>query len=246
MRNKFLFFLIFLVNFFSCSENNEEIMLINLQEHLTLNSSLEIDEVIACAASKEFENNTSYIFYYPEIGASEIRYFETSSIDDDKNNFSLYKEKELLKEDVFNGYLGRFVRSSLTESWCIVTYKTEGKFHKSNPIRLKNRSKPTEWTDMVTVDNSISLRPKFLWDDGVVNENAIYFQVITDFENNLLSGTYTYDKWFQYYNLSNVVLNVTRDTPPNLIKGNDYGFTMMGVSEDNWVNLVIQKKIKAE
>ena len=80
MRNKFLFFLIFLVSFFSCSENNEGITPINLQEHLTLNSSLEIDEVIACAASKEFENNTSYIFYYPEIGATDITYFETASV----------------------------------------------------------------------------------------------------------------------------------------------------------------------
>lgn len=246
MRNRFFFFLIFLVSIFSCSENNEKIVPKTLQDHININSNLLIDEVIACAASKNFENNISYIFYYPELGASEIKYFETSSIEDDKNNFSLYKEKEILKENVFNGYLGRFLRNSSTEVWCIVTYKTNGKFHKSNPIRLKNISKPTEWTDVVTIDNSTSLMPKFLWDDGLVKENAIYFQVITDSENNLLSGTYTYDKWFQYYNLANVVLNVTRSTPPNLIQGEDYGFTMMGVSEDNWVNLVIQKKNKAE
>ena len=246
MRNKFLFLLFSSFVFFSCSENKEELMPVTLQDYLNLNSSLSVDEVIACAASKESENNTSYIFYYPELGATEIKYFETANIEDDKNNFSLYKEKELPKEDVFNGYLGRFLRTSSTETWCIVTYKTEGKFHKSNPIRLKNITKPTEWTDMVTLNTSQNLMPKFSWIDGMVKENAIYFQVITDAENNLLSGTYTYEKCFQYYNLSNVVLNVTRNTPPSLIKGKDYGFTMMGVSEDNWVNLVIQKKIKAE
>ena len=138
------------------------------------------------------------------------------------------------------------MRVSSTETWCIITYKTEGKFHKSNPIRLKNTTKPTEWNDNVALDNTQNLMPKFSWIDGKVKENAIYFQVITDSENNLLSGTYTYEKCFQYYNLSNVVLNVTRNTPANLVQGKDYGFTMMGVSEDNWVNLVIQKKIKAE
>ncbi|MBA6156903.1 hypothetical protein H3Z83_10280 [Tenacibaculum sp. S7007] len=147
------------------------------------------------------------------------------------------------KKMFFNGYLGRFVRNSTEDVWCIVTYKSSGKFHKSNPIRLKSQSKPTEWTDKVTIDESESLTPKFLWDDGIVKENRIYFQVITDADNNLLSGTYTYDKWFQYYKLSNVVLNITRETPPNLIKENNYDFTMMGVSEDNWVNLVIQKTL---
>ena len=65
--------------------------------------------------------------------------------------------------------------------------------------------------------------------------------VITNNENNLLSGTYTYDQWFQYYQLNNVVLNVTRNTPPDLEVANTYNFVMMGVSLDNWVNLVIIK-----
>ena len=50
---------------------------------------------------------------------------------------------------------------------------------------------------------------------------------------------------FQYYKLDNVVLNVTRETPPALQLGMNYGFTLMGVSEDNWVNLVIEKNFEA-
>ena len=65
--------------------------------------------------------------------------------------------------------------------------------------------------------------------------------MVTDAQNNLLSGTYTYEKLFTYYNLENVVLNVTRENPPSLLSNNSYSFTMMGVSLDNWVNLVIQK-----
>ena len=50
-----------------------------------------------------------------------------------------------------------------------------------------------------------------------------------------------FDPEEKYYQLENVVLNVTRETPPPLLSNNSYSFTMMGVSLDNWVNLVIQK-----
>ena len=226
------------------SESIDEVS--NLQELIDIKSYLKQDEVIACAASKKDEEKTSFIFYYPIPSATNIQYFESESVNIDKDDYSLYKPVELKKEAVFNGYLERFVREGTEEVWCIVTYQSNGKFHKSNPIRLKHQTKPTEWSDNVTIDNSDSLQPKFIWNDGNVKENAIYFQVISDVENDFISGTYTYDKWFQYYNLSNVVLNITRKPPPSLTKGNNYNFTMMGVSEDNWVNLVLQKKIKAE
>lgn len=246
MHSKFLYILVCLFCLSSCTEDKEIIAPKNLQDFINQNSNLTLDEVIACAASEKANNNISYIFYYPIPNAKNIQFFETENTTVNKNDFSLYKLVDLPKEDVFNGYLGRFVRKNSKEVWCIVTYLSNGKFHKSNPILLKNKSKPTEWTDEVTIDVSESLKPKFVWEDGRIKENAIYFQVITNSENNLLSGTYTYDKWFQYYNLSNVVLNVTRKTPPSLIKENNYGFTMMGVSEDNWVNLVIEKQFIAK
>ena len=89
--------------------------------------------------------------------------------------------------------------------------------------------------------------PRFTWVDSAVAENVIYFQVISDVANNLLSGTYTIEKTFQYYNTSNVTLNITRELPPaELEVGKNYNFTMMGVSTDNWVNLVIQKPFTAQ
>lgn len=246
MHSKFIYILVCLLCLYSCTEDKEIIVPKNLQDFINQNSNLTLDEVIACAASEKSNNNISYIFYYPIPNAKNIQFFETENTTVNKNNFSLYKLVDLPKENVFNGYLGRFVRKNSKEVWCIVTYLSNGKFHKSNPILLKNQSKPTEWIDEVTIDISESLKPKFVWEDGRIKENAIYFQVITNSENNLLSGTYTYDKWFQYYNLSSVVLNVTRKTPSSLIKENNYGFTMMGVSEDNWVNLVIEKQFTAK
>jgi len=230
----------------SCSKEKVTIAPQNLQEYLNLNSGLIADEVIACAASDESDNSISYIFYYPVLTATEIQYFETESVSVDEKDFSLYKQKELLKESVFNGYLERFVRNDVKEVWSIVTYKTNGKLHKSNPIRLKNQTKPTEWTDQVTIDFTQSTNPRFSWQDGAYQDTSIYFQVVTNDSNDLLSGTYTYDSWFQYYVLDNVVLNVTREKAPALEIGNDYNFVMMGVSLDNWVNLVLSKQFIAQ
>ena len=241
MVKKLVYILMLLVAL-SCVKEKVIVTPNNLQEYLNLHSGLIVDEVIACAASDEFDTSKSFVFYYPIIGASEIQYFETESAQVDQNDFANYIKKELPKEGVFNGYLERFIRIDTKEVWSIVTYKTNGKIHKSNPIRLKHQSKPTEWSTNVAIDLSQSTFPKFTWNDGMIKENAIYFQVVTDQNNELLSGTYTYDKWFQYYFLNNVVLNITREAPPELLPGNEYNFVMMGVSLDNWVNLVIINK----
>jgi len=76
-----------------------------------------------------------------------------------------------------------------------------------------------------------------MWDEGKYKDSKIYFHVISDDANNVLSGTYTFERNFQYYKLDNVVLNVTQGTPPVLESGAFYNFTLLGVSEDNWVNL---------
>ena len=238
-KTAFLLVLLFCI---SCTKDKVFLAPQNLQEYLNLNSGLIADEVIACAASDEFDTSISYIFYYPVVGATEIQYFETETTAVNEKDFSLYKRRNLPKEGVFNGYLERYVRNDVKEVWSIVTYKTNGKLHKSNPIRLKHQTKSTEWTDQVAIDFTQSTSPKFTWQDGVYKENAIYFQVISDIRNDLLSGTYTYDKWFQYYVLDNVVLNVTTEKPPTLKVGSEYNFTLMGVSLDNWVNLIIVKR----
>lgn len=214
----------------------------NLYEYVSLQTENKEDNVIACAASDKDTADKVYVFFYPIPGATEIRYFETADLNGVKENYTLYEEVVLDSEPVFNGYLRRFVRSGVDEVRCIVTYKVDGKLRISQPIRLKHQTKPTEWTDEVTIDFTDETMPKFSWADGMIDENAIYFQVITDAYNSLLSGTYTYDKWFQYYSLDNVVLNVTLDTPPELIVDENYYFTLMAVSLDNWVNLVIEKE----
>ena len=226
----------------------------NLAEYIQENpdSRLVRDSLIACAASMA-DTNVEFpisIFFLPEGEASNFRYFETESIEEDNSDLGNYEEMKLGTEPVFNGYLRRFPRTAISENtWGIVTYKREdGNIYISNPIRLKYNNLPTEHNaDLVSIDQTQPLSPLFTWEDGSIDENEIYFQVISESNGDLLSGTYTYDKSFRFYDVSNVVLNIRDVTPvPMLESGQDYGFLLMAVSIDNWVNLVIEKGFVTE
>jgi len=212
---------------------------LNIEE--TLDNSLAskevvLDNVIACAASNEDDGLIS-VFFYPRPGTSNFRYFETEDATFDKNDFSNYTPVEFPIRDVFNGFLKIFEVSSINEKWVIVAFDEDGKTHLSNPIRLKQNTKPTEYiSENVSVEASSNM-PNFTWEDGVFDDTKIYFHIVSDTANNLLSGTYTFERNFQYYKLDNVVLNITPGTPPTLKSRSFYDFSLLGVSEDNWVNL---------
>ncbi len=207
----------------------------------TLGSSLANDEVvrdnvIACAASDENSELIS-VFFYPRAAASNFKYFETVDASVDKNDFDNYIPVEVPIRNVFNGFLKKFQLSSANEKWVIVTFEEDGMTHLSNPIRLKQNTKPTEYIrSNITID-STSTMPSFSWQDGLFDDTKIYFHVVSNASNDLLSGTYTFERNFQYYKLDNVVLNITPKTPPNIEPNTPYNFTLLGVSEDNWVNL---------
>ncbi|WP_341216895.1 hypothetical protein [uncultured Wocania sp.] len=242
--SKIKYIIVSFLVFTSCLNDNDD-NLGNTLDVYILNKSFEMGAVIACAAS-DANTNEILTFYYPETGATNIRFYETQNAQVNKDDFSNYLLNELHSEPVFNGYLGRFPQSSTTEKWVIVTFELDGEIKISNPIRVKHLTKSTVWNDEVAIDQSQSRMPNFAWEHNAFGDNAIYFQVISDEQDNLLSGTYTYDNHFQYYDISNVVLNVTTDAPPELIIGSSYNFTLMDVSEDNWVNWVIQKTFDAQ
>ncbi len=212
------------------------------------NSTLEEGDIIACAAGlpSGFAGEPTYptaVFFYPIQGATDFRYFEAQNVEDE-NDRAAYIEKELTILPVFNGYLMKFENTGFEKDRMgIVTYKTPGIFHHCTPIRLKPNSKPTETNpDLITVTED-GITPRFEWTDGIIDENVIYFQVISDTDGNLISGTYTYETNFTFYNLDNVVLNITPEGDvPALIPDETYLFTLMAVSEDNWVNLFGQKE----
>lgn len=239
---RFLFFSALVYLMVSCSTdmNNRDA---TLQEALS-DADIVRDNVIACAASNENDDFVS-VFFYPREGASNFQYYETSGTDIDKNDFDNYFRLELATTDVFNGYLKKFEVALADEKWVIVSFEEAGKTHLSNPIRVKQLTKPTEYLpEVVTVDQEVLGQPKFTWNDGSYTDTAIYFQVVSKQNGDLLSGTYTYDKSFQFYDTENVVLNITKGSPSSLKENTSYGFTLLAVSEDNWVNQLSELSFK--
>lgn len=204
-----------------------------------------LDNVIACAASYE-DNDLVSVFLYPRPGATNIQYYENNEDGADKNNFENYTLVEAPISDVFNGYLKKFEVAITNEKWVVVSFEEEGKVHISNPIRIKNKSRPTEYISSNVVIDASSTMPLFSWEDGIYDDTRIYFQVVADNRNDLISGTYTFERLFQFYDLENVVLNITPGTPDSLISQEEYSFSLLAVSEDNWVNLFSVKDFSPE
>lgn len=238
-------FLIITFSIFSCrTDEKENVEFSTSLAALVSENSIKVDNVIACASGVKNDKNTVITYLYPRSGATDIRYYETLDIEVDKDNYQNYNRIFIEPTNLFNGYLKKFTQKVTQEKWVIITFFEDGILHLSNPIRLKHHTKPTEFVDKIEVDISTRGMPIFRWDDGIIKENKIYFQVVSNIEDNLLSGTYTFQKQFQYYKLNNVVLNITQDTPPQLDIMNVYNFTLMGVSEDNWVNLFVEKSFE--
>lgn len=230
-------YLCFFLLCIACSQddvvNNE--FEVNVLSDLVSQNDVQLDNVIACASGSPNKNEI-IAYVYPRPGATNLRYFETADITVDKNDFSLYTQIDLPIQDFFNGYLKTFTRQTEKEKWVIISFRESDTLHISNPILLKHQTQNTLFTDEVAISQEQAGAPLFVWDNLANPDNAIYFQVVSDATNELLSGTYTFEEQFQFYNLSNVVLNITEQTPPSLIAQDEYYFTLMGVSEDNWVN----------
>lgn len=221
-----------------------------LRQYIATHPKLKVSgRVIACAGGGDAVSMGDKafpvsIYFYPIPGATNFHYFESDSPDIDPKDSTRYRERSLEIAPVFNGYLRRFKRGPVAdELWGLVSYEAGGRLLLSNPIRLKLASKPTQMAnDLVTMEPH-GTTPKFEWQDGRVNENAIYFQVVSDTAGDLISGTYTEQRHFQFYNLTNVVFNIHDiQPPPTLRAATTYTFTLMGVSADNWVNLMAQKQ----
>jgi len=248
MKKIVLFLLWF--SFFSCGDK-EAVSPITLADYIAQNSTFPLvrDSLIACAAGGQEnfmvdEERPISIFYYPEGNASEFLYFETETIAVNPDDLSQYQIKTLPDSPILNGYLRHFSRAATDQNiWCRVSFIKDEQLHISNAIRLKYNDLPTEFNpSLLAINQEDQLSPIFNWQEGRIAENAIFFQVVSDADKNLLSGTYTFERQFQFYNLENVVLNIRDITPaPVLTTEEDYTFLLMGVSSDNWVNLIIEE-----
>ena len=230
----------------SCTSNTEPLP-VNLADYVELNSDLVLSELIACAGGNaegifEGDELPTSVIYLPIEGATEVRYYESNGLLDSLD-FSAYTAREIDSEPIINGKLRKFnIEPFEGEKMSLVSYITEGRLHICNPIRLKTNTKPTEVNNNLVNIQELGVNPRFDWEIGQIDENAIYFQVIADENGNFISGTYTFEQNFTFYDLDNVVLNITDpESNPTLEPDTDYTFTLMGVSLDNWVNLLIKR-----
>ena len=232
---------------FSCGKINRE----KLSDYLDSKPVSE-EWLIACAAGDEngWDDNGEFataVFFYPVQGATNKRYFETKNLKQDKNDFSNYKEIENIDyQDVFNGYLNNHLVKSKKEKWGIMTYEVNDSIRVSDPMKIQPQSRITEKTESLVsiVENGIT--PSFSWEDGTHDENVIYFQVVSDENGDLISGTYTTEKNWSFYDLSNVVINIKPFPTPTIEADRTYDFTLMSVSDDNWVNVAVTKSFSTD
>ena len=231
----------------SCSSDDTN----NLQADILLSSyiedrTFETGAVIACSGNDIADPDNVEVYFFPESNSENFRLFQTNSSSLDPNDFSNYNVLTIEDEPFFNGTLRKFVGFFDSERWVIVSYEIDGDIKLSNPIRIKQMTQPTLFSEDILVNQEQLQMPVFSWDIYSEAKNAIFFQVVSTLDDDLISGTYTFENQFQYYNTSNVVLNITEGIPPNLIIGQTYNFTVMDVSEDNWVNQLLITQFTVE
>lgn len=214
------------------------------------NSGISLSEeyIIACAAGMRdgFMGDEAHpvsMFFYPVEGATNFRYYQSVGNNINEWDYSRYHEVEVTSLPVFNGYLRRFPLKGGTNRWGIVTYEVNGSLRICDPVHIKVSFEPTVWAPQrISITNN-GLTPGFSWKEYPQLESVIHFNVVSDSNSNLLSGTYTVDTSWKFYDLSNVTLNIRDVNPiPSLDSNSRYTFTLMSVSDDNWVTTFGQKE----
>ena len=202
-------------------------------------SKIVVHGVIACAANSMALPNSVEVYFYPPDGVTHMRVYCSNSPEEDEWDYNNYSESDHSVENLFDGYLKKYSLPPETEEkWAIVTFERDDTVFLSDPVRLRHLTFPTEMNgELITVVEQATT-PSFSWTDGIYTTNDIYFQVITDTLMNFISGTYTRDRSFQFYDLTNVVLDINEGNIPVLLPNSSYDFTLMAVDDDNWVNLL--------
>jgi len=256
MNNKFVvscWLIVFSLMLFSTCKKDETPL--SLQQYISENPNLTpFNELIACAAGGqsgflEDANAPLNMFLYPLPNATDFKYYETQNPTDDPSDLSLFFEKDIESIPIFNGFLRRYpLPPPEQDVWGRVSFVVNDTLWYCKPVQYKTLAKPSQYApELCEVDLSQSLEPTFTWQDGIADDNIIYFHIISDDNGNALSGTYTTERSFQFYNLGNVVLNITPpNTIPTLETNATYKFTLMGVSGENWVNLIMEKEFIAQ
>lgn len=238
MKNTILYILSIIVLAFNTSCNNDDPTPTNLKSYLNSKSN-KIDDVIACAASSEDEKQT-LVYFYPRPNTSNFRLYLANSSEILKTDTENYTLQNIEDKSAIGNTLRVFtINSEQQQVWAIVSFEENNQISYSNPINLKHISSPTIYNDDIIITKNEN--PSFEWENILGKDNttnAIFFEVINNNQNQLISGTYTLEPKYEYLNNQNVVLIITPENTTKLNPSEDYEFLVLGVSEDNWVNFI--------
>ncbi|MFK8046375.1 MAG: hypothetical protein AB8B72_12840 [Crocinitomicaceae bacterium] len=245
---KMYWFALSLLFVLSCQKKEKNM---NLEEYIEDNSDLEQVSLTAFVLSDINQLSPSgnggpfSEFYFEKPSdAFDLRYFATKDV---KKTDALKYYKPVNKlpmgdSPAFNGGLRRTgVGDASIEKKVVLTYKTAGKIHISEPVLVKQSTAPTEYNDDLLIVKESGITPYFEWQDGgseVLNQR--YFLVISDSIENLISGIYTTNKNFEFYDSSSVIESLAISTA-ELQPNSKYIATVFGISDFHWVNFVARK-----
>lgn len=105
-----LFFVLILSSCTNADDNIEQTLAIYVS-----NTTVEKGAVIACAAS-DVTTGDVLTFFYPEEGATNIRFYETEDTEVDHEDYANYKQIFINSAPFFNGHLGKFTQSYLVKN----------------------------------------------------------------------------------------------------------------------------------
>ena len=258
MKCKFSFLpILILLFFFSLLACQKENVLVSrsLQSYIDAHPEwTSFNELVACAAGgqKGFLDDPVQplsMFFYPKLYSTNFKYYETGPGEVNPDDLSLYIEKTAELEPLFNGFMARFpLPRPDQDRWARVSFVSNDTLWYCKPVRFKINEKPTEFQpELIEIDLDQDYQPTFRWPTENDETNIIYFQIVVDQRGDAISATYTTEKEWTYYDISNVVFNVTRPGPILPLERNKaYSIILMGISSDNWVNNLAEKPFRTE
>lgn len=238
-----IFTILFLTLILFACKNDDTISDTSIfSEYLKTKKSI-AEEVIACAASSKNKEQI-LVYFFPETNTSSYKLYLLTNLEHPKTDFKHYAlQAQTSKITVANTLRSFQVDAITSETWAIVSFEKNNEIHYSNPINLKHQKSPTIYHSNITITIDTD-KLHFTWPNMPGNdttENAIFFEIVTTENNQLISGTYTTENNYTYLDNSNVVLTITPNNTQKLNSNTNYGFAVMGVSEDNWVNFIAEK-----
>lgn len=204
------------------------------------------DAIFAFAANDQTESAHTNIYTVIENGATDIKFYESDYPNINSQDLFSYKLMEIQPSLINDAKVKTYRHTFLRDEWIIMTYKIDNKIKLSSPVRINNLFHPTNFIEAVNIDQDLNGSASFNWDVQSYDANAFFFEIMKDDNSQVLSLTFTNDSNFQYFNLANVTLNLSENTPPSLEQGRNYDITILDIGLDNWINSVYNRTFNAE